>query len=192
MLVVFSLVRYVEYSGSRIDLQQRIRKPAMNTAVRDARINDLPFLREMLYEAIFWRRNPDTPGFKEAMQLDFVQMALEDWGRRSGDLAVIAVQDTKPVGAAWYRFWSEEAEIRGYIREDVPVLAIAVKSDCRGQGIGGVLIDHLMTRASAVSVDRISLAVSKDNRALGLYRRKGFRVHTDIEHSYLMIRDTDI
>lgn len=50
----------------------------MNTAVRDARINDLPFLREMLYEAIFWRRNPDTPGFKEAMQLDFVQMALED------------------------------------------------------------------------------------------------------------------
>lgn len=72
------------------------------------------------------------------------------------------------------------------------MLAIAVKSDCRGQGIGGVLIDYLMTRASAVSVDRISLAVSKDNRALGLYRRKGFRVHTDIEHSYLMIRDTDI
>ena len=162
----------------------------MNTVFRDTRPDDLPFLREMLYEAIFWRRGPDTPSFDEAMKLDFVQMAMEDWGGRPGDFAVVAIQEARPVGAAWYRYWTGEAQIRGYIRPDVPVLAIAVHSDFRGRGIGGMLMDHLMARASEQSVPRISLAVSKDNRALGLYRKKGFEVHTDIGHSFLMIRDT--
>ena len=162
----------------------------MSIEIRDSVYDDLPFLREMLYEAVFWRRNPDTPTFREAMNLDFMQSALDNWGNRSGDIAVLAIQEEDPLGAAWYRFWPEEADVRGYIRPDVPVLAIAVREDSRGRGIGGMLVDQLMNRAAELDVKQISLAVSKDNRALGLYRKKNFRVHTDIGHSFLMIRDS--
>jgi hypothetical protein len=74
----------------------------MNILLRKSQHSDIPFMREMLYEAVFWRPNPNKPSFEEGLALPGVSNALVDWGKRDGDTAVIACVDGTPAGVAWY------------------------------------------------------------------------------------------
>ena len=161
----------------------------MNIDLHPFQISDLPFLEEMLYEAVFWRKGPDTPSFEEARALTDVRESIAAMGSREGDAAVIASTNGRnPVGAAWMRYWDAENDVRGFIAEDIPVLALGVKAGFRNQGIGGMMIDWLVEYAEQRSIPTISLCVSKDNRALNLYRKKGFLEYSDLGHSFNMKR----
>lgn len=162
----------------------------MLVTLRDAARDDLPFLREMLYEAVYWRSIPrgDNPPFEEGLAVAGVRSALEDWGERDGDTAIIAVIDSIPVGAAWYRFYRESNAIRGYIDEHTPVLVLAVVRDHRRCGIGQVLLTGLIERASERGIRRLSLMVSSDNHAYPLYSKCGFQVYKSTGDSLLMTR----
>ena len=72
----------------------------------------------------------------------------------------------------------------------VPVVAIGVRSDHRRRGIGISMMERLAERAVELSVPTLSLCVSKDNAALSLYRRCGYREYRDIGKSLIMMRDT--
>lgn len=160
----------------------------MNVLLREAQLSDLPFLRKMLYEAVFWRTGAGKPSLEEGLAYPDVSKSLADWGNRDGDTAVVATADSSPVGAAWYRYWSDDNFIRGYVDERTPVLVIAVQRDYRRQGIGADMIAWLIDRAASQSIRSISLCVSKDNHALRLYRRQGFLEYADTGDSYLMVR----
>lgn len=160
----------------------------MTILLRASKQSDMPFLRQMLYEAVFWRESPTKPSFKEGLAYPDVSKSLADWGKRDGDSCVVATLDSKPVGAAWYRFWTDDNFIRGYIEKSTPVLVIGVHSDYRHQGIGGKMIQWLIEYASKQAIQKISLSVSKDNYAINLYRQRGFVEHTDIGDSFLMLR----
>lgn len=149
----------------------------------------MPFLREMLYEGVFWRASDNKPSFEEGLAYPDVGKALADWGERDGDTAVVATINSIPVGASWYRFWTDGDSINGYIDENTPVLAIAVHRDYRTRGIGTQMIEWLIDRASKHSIPRISLSVSKDNRALHLYREQGFHEHADRGDAFTMVRE---
>jgi len=146
----------------------------------------------MLYEAVFWRAGADRPSLEEGLAYPDVRGLLADWGRRTGDTAVVAVVDSTPVGAAWYRFWTDDNPIRGYVDEATPVLAIGVRRDYRRQGVGTRMIEWLMDYASKHAVRRISLMVSKDNYAMDLYRQRGFVAFADKGDSLIMVRETDV
>lgn len=160
----------------------------MNIYLRESTITDLQFMREMLYEAVFWRTNPDKPSFEESLSDPGLNIALVDWGLRNGDTAVIALVDSKPAGAAWYRFFSDENQIRGYIDETIPVIVIAVHNKYRRQGIGEKMIGWLIDQALNNNIEQISLMASKDNYALRLYRKCGFLEYEDRGDSLLMLR----
>ena len=159
--------------------------------LRESQPQDLPFLREMLYEAVFWRPGPDRPSLDDGLAYPEVEKALQDWGERAGDTAVVATVGWIPVGASWCRLWTDDNNIRGYVNEETPVLVIGVRRDYRRRGIGEMLIDRLVHRASAQSIQRISLAVSKDNHALSLYRHLGFVEYEDIGDTLLMLRSLE-
>ena len=142
----------------------------------------------MLYEAVFWRTVDNKPTFEEALALPGVRNALADWGERGGETAVIATIDSKPVGAAWYRYMTDDNYIRGYIDESIPVLVIGVHPDYRHQGIGGKLIEWLIEHAANHTIPKISLMVSKDNYAIHLYKQQGFQEYADTGDSFLMVR----
>ncbi|MCG8569244.1 MAG: hypothetical protein MJB14_03815 [Spirochaetes bacterium] len=79
----------------------------MNIKLRKYHNEDLPFLKEILYEAVFWRKGPTTPSFEEGLKLPDVKKAIIDFGTRDGDIAVVASSDDLTLaGAAWLRYWN--------------------------------------------------------------------------------------
>ena len=88
---------------------------------------DEQFLREMLFEAVFWSRtDSNRPSLEVGLSYDYTKHVLIDFGKRKGDIAVIAECDGKKAGAAFIRYWNDEVNLRGYISEDIPVLVIGV------------------------------------------------------------------
>ena len=160
----------------------------MKLFLRKSQHSDVPFLREMLYEAVFWRATVNKPSFEEGLAYPDVSKSLADWGKRDGDTAVVATINSFPIGASWYRFWTDDNFIRGYIDEITPVIVIAVQSDYRHQGIGGKMIEWLIDYATKHSIQRVSLSVSKDNYAINLYKQQGFLEYADIGDAFLMVR----
>jgi ribosomal protein S18 acetylase RimI-like enzyme len=163
----------------------------MAIVLRESQPSDVPFLREMLYEAVFWRASPNRPSFEEGLAYPDVRKSLADWGERDGDMAVVATVNSAPVGAAWLRFWTDDDFTRGYVDESTPVLVIAVHGDYRHQGIGGSMMEWLIDYAAKHGVPRISLSVSKDNYAMNLYRQQGFVDYGEIEDGFIMVREID-
>ena len=161
----------------------------MNITLKKFEDTNLSFIEEMLYEAVFWRKGPAVPSFEEGLAMPELKKALEDFGKRSGDIAVTAyLDDLTPVGAAWLRYWKEEDQVRGFIAENIPVLVIAVKKTFRHQGTASKLIDWLVRYSAKQSIQQLSLCVSKDNLALDLYKKMGFSIYSDLEHSFNMLR----
>ena len=160
----------------------------MKIHLRESQPADIPFLQQMLYEAVFWRASVNKPSFHEALAYPDVSKSLAEWGERDGDTAVVAHINAMPIGAAWYRYWTDVNNIRGYIDESTPALVIGVLSDYRRQGVGTRMIEWLIVRASKQSIHRISLMVSKDNHAINLYKQQGFQEYADKGDSILMVR----
>jgi GNAT superfamily N-acetyltransferase len=148
----------------------------------------MPFLKEMLFEAVYWRAiaRSEEPSLEHGLAASGVSHALSNWGKRAGDVAVIASINAMPIGAAWYRFWRDDNCIRGHIDSAIPTLVIAVHGDYRCLGVGQQMIEWLVCHASKHSIEKISLMVSTDNQALNLYRKCGFVDYKIVGDSILM------
>jgi ribosomal protein S18 acetylase RimI-like enzyme len=143
--------------------------------IRFATPEDLPFLQEMLYEAVCWRPDQPRPPIEEVLALPELAKLLDDWGRH-GDTAVVAeLEDGTPVGAAWYRFWTPENHSYGFVDADTPELGIAVRREIRQRGIGTALLKKLLKQARRSAIARISLSVEPENHSRLLYEKLGFK-----------------
>ena len=162
----------------------------MNLTLREYKPSDLPFIKQMLYEAVFWRmKESERPPFEEGLNYDGAKNALEDWQSREGDAALVAEIGSALVGAIWYRYFTDDNSIRGYYDDSVPVIVIGVHRDYRRKGIGSKMMQGIFEHAISHNIKRLSLCVSKDNYALNLYSQQGFKEHIDIGDSYIMIKN---
>jgi GNAT superfamily N-acetyltransferase len=140
----------------------------VNCELRPAEVSDEPFLREMLYLALFVP--PGQPPLPQSVLGDpAIARYVEGWGRRSGDSGLIALVQLVPVGAAWLRFFPASDPGYGFVDERTPELSVAVLAAYRGKGIGSLLVDRLLQR-----VDAASLSCDPANPAWRLYIRMGF------------------
>jgi ribosomal protein S18 acetylase RimI-like enzyme len=90
------------------------------------------------------------------------------------DLYVVVLQDQVVVGYGLLRGWQE-----GYA---IPSLGIALHRDCRGTGLGSMLMEFLHCAALVRGSPAVRLRVRADNtRAIALYRRTGYRFDTTDE-----------
>ncbi|MGZ8637488.1 MAG: N-acetyltransferase family protein [Actinomycetota bacterium] len=143
----------------------------MNT--RPAGPDDVQFLKKMLYEAAAW--NSDWPRARtiEALAHPMLERYHRDWGR-PGDAGVMAELDREPVGAAWYRLFTEAEPGFGFVDEKTPELGIAVVPLHRRKGIGETLLRALMFQAREEGFQALSLSVAAHNRSRMMYERVGF------------------
>jgi ribosomal protein S18 acetylase RimI-like enzyme len=144
----------------------------MNT--RPAGPDDVQFLRKMMYEAAAW--NPDWPREQTlaALSHPMLERYVRDWGRQ-GDAGVVAELDAEPVGAAWYRLFTEQEPGFGFVDEKTPELGIAVVPLHRRKGIGETLLRALMVQAREDGFQALSLSVAAHNRSRMMYERVGFK-----------------
>jgi len=142
-------------------------------------------LRYYLWLSIF------TPPGEALPPADIVEhpglaLYVDGWGRY-GDDGVLAIDTANgaDVGAAWLRLWPGPETGYGYVDRSTPELAIAVRPAFRGRGIGTCLLDTLLDRASQRH-RAVSLSVSRDNPAIALYQRLGFRVIAEAGGTFTM------
>lgn len=76
----------------------------------------------------------------------------------------------------------------GWVAADIPELSIAVLPDHQGEGIGGALLDVLLSLARMSGVEAVSLAVEDGNGAKNLYVDRGFVTVGRNGDSDLMVR----
>jgi GNAT superfamily N-acetyltransferase len=157
--------------------------------IRDLREDELPFLHDMLYAALAWRPDRWLPPKALLLRIPQVSMFHKGWGR-PGDTALVA-EDGRPVGLAWYRFFTEARHGEGFVDERTPELAIAVVAGHRGSGVGTALMEAIHTRAREQGLTQISLSVDADNPAKRLYERLGYVDHPPgHEHGRMLIELT--
>ena len=154
--------------------------------IRPVGKDDLGFLKAMAYEAARW--NPDWPRepIEEVLDEPMLRRYLEGWGR-PGDGGVLAELEDAPVGAAWYRLFTEDEPGYGYVDEKTPELSLAVEPLHRRKGIGGTLLRAAMIQAREEGFQTLSLSVAVHNRSRMLYQRVGFEKVGEQGESWTML-----
>ena len=157
----------------------------MNTIIRKIRPEEHDLLREFLYQAIYLPEGMEPPP-RSVVDLPELQVYIADFGTRPGDHGLVAEVEKKVIGAAWCRIMADY----GHIDNDTPSLAISLLPEYRGLGIGTRLLNDLLLLLQEHGYLRASLSVQKENPALRLYQRTGFRIVAERGTEYLMLWDS--
>ena len=156
----------------------------MNTIIRKIRPEEHGLLREFLYQAIYLPEGVVPPP-RSVIDLPELQIYIADFGTQPGDHCLVAEVGEKVVGAAWCRIMEDY----GHIDSSTPSLAISLLPEYRGRGIGTQLLNALLLLLRENGYRRASLSVQKENPALRLYQRVGFRIVSEKDTEYLMLWD---
>lgn len=156
----------------------------MNTIIRKIHPEEYSLLREFLYHAIYLPEGVEPPP-RSVVDLPELQVYVTDFGTQPGDHCLVAEVERKVIGAAWCRIMEDY----GHIDNDTPSLAISLLPEYRGQGTGTQLLNALLLLLRENGYQRASLSVQKENPALRLYQRAGFRILAEKGTEYLMLWD---
>lgn len=149
--------------------------------IREMMPSERPLLRDFLYEAIFQRdENNLLP--RNVVDNPELRVYIDDFGEKPADFALVAEVDDKIAGAVWVRI------IPGYghIADDTPEFAISVLKPYRGKGYGTRMMVEMLRHLRASGCKRASLAVQKDNYALRMYQKVGFKIIGENDQEYIM------
>jgi GNAT superfamily N-acetyltransferase len=162
----------------------------MELVFRQAGAHDLEHVRWALYTALAWNPERQLPPLDATLEHPEAARYHRGWGR-FGDLGVIATVDGEVVGVAYCRLFSEDDHGHGYLDDQTPEVAVAVREDSRNSGIGARLMIELARVAGAAGFARLSLSVDTDNPARRLYERLGYREVSVDEGGVRMVIELD-
>lgn len=160
----------------------------MDYTIRPLRSDERHLLEDFLYEAIYV-----PEGFEGTVPRSIIhddpkcRAAFECFGDLPDDRALVAEVDGRVVGACWVRTTDEY----GHIDDETPSFSISLYAQYRCQGIGGALMRQMLDELREAGYARASLSVQKENPALRLYERLGFRIIGDGEDEteWMMVID---
>lgn len=154
----------------------------MNYRIREMKETEYPLLNDFLYEAIYIPKGGEAPP-KSIINQPELQVYVEQFGQQSADCAFVAEVDGNVVGAVWVRIMNDY----GHIDENTPSFAISLYKPYRGAGIGTALMKAMLSLLKEKGFKQASLAVQKENGALKLYQRAGFRIVLENAEEYIMV-----
>ncbi|MBR5255289.1 MAG: GNAT family N-acetyltransferase [Bacteroidales bacterium] len=152
------------------------------TVFREIRPEEIPVLDDFLYEAIFIPEGVPAPP-RSIIAHEDLQVYVRDFGKKADDRCLVAEVDGKIVGAVWTRVVNDY----GHIDDRTPSLAISLYKEYRGMGIGTELLRQMLEKLRQDGYERVSLSVQKENYALRMYQRAGFKTVEDRGEELLMV-----
>ena len=158
----------------------------MNYRIRDIEEDEYGVLEDFLYEAIFIPEGVEEPP-RDIIYRPELQVYVEGFGKRPGDLALGAEAGGRIVGAVWVRIMDDY----GHVDDETPSFAISLYKEFRGLGIGTALMEAMLERLREAGYRRASLAVQKENYAVRMYRKVGFRVVGENAEEYIMVWEAE-
>ena len=75
----------------------------------------------------------------------------------------------------------------GHVDDDTPSFAISLYKEYRGQGIGTILMQKMLGLLKEKGFSKASLAVQKENYAVRMYEKAGFKTVSENEQEYIMV-----
>ena len=75
----------------------------------------------------------------------------------------------------------------GHVDDDTPSFAISLYKEYRGRGTGTRLMTAMLDLLRAKGYRRASLAVQKENYAVRMYEKVGFRIVDEDHSEYIMV-----
>ncbi|MEM1324675.1 MAG: GNAT family N-acetyltransferase [Bacteroidota bacterium] len=160
----------------------------MNIKYRFIRENEYPFLKEMLYEALFVP--PSQPKFPASIiEVPEIAKYINSWEQGKSDIAIVAVHDDELLGAVWGRKFEESNKGYGFVDEATPEISMAVKPEFRNKGIGTSLLNQIESEFAKIGIITLSLSVNKLNPAKQLYERCGYEIFQEEETAVTMMKE---
>lgn len=154
----------------------------MNYIIRKLRQEEVKILDTFLYEAIFIPEGVEAPPMDIINQPE-LQVYVEGFGTKDGDICFVAETDGKIVGAVWVRIMDDY----GHVDDETPSFAISLLKEYRGNGIGTELMKRMLVELRSCKYKKASLAVQKQNYAVRMYKNVGFEIVDENEEEYIMI-----
>ncbi len=142
--------------------------------IRGMRREEYPQLDDFLYAAIYVPEGQEAPP-RSITRHESLRVYVDAFGDKPDDYCLVAECECCLVGAAWVRIMKDY----GHLDDDTPSLAIALRQEYRGMGIGTRLLENLLGFLKEKGYRQLSLSVQKENPAMRLYTRLGFRLVMD-------------
>ena len=154
----------------------------MEYFIREIKKDEYCLLNDFLYEAIFIPDGVSAPP-KDIIQKPELQVYVSEFGKRSGDYALVAESEDKVIGAVWVRIMNDY----GHIDDQTPSFAISLYKEYRGHGIGTALMRAMLEKLRNEGYKQASLAVQKENYAVKMYIKVGFEIVDRNIEEYIML-----
>ena len=97
----------------------------MNMIIREIKQNEIYFLKEMLYLALYVPEGK-SPFPKSIIENPDISKYIDHWGTLPNDIALVAVFNEKLIGAVWGRTFNSLKPGYGFIDENTPEISIGV------------------------------------------------------------------
>ena len=154
----------------------------MDYIIRKLKQEEVKVLDTFLYEAIFIPEGVEAPP-KEIIHQPELQVYVEDFGNRTGDICFVAEADESVIGAVWVRIMDDSS----HVDNETPSFAISLLKKYRNYGIGTELMKKMLAELKACGYKQASLAVQKLNYAVKMYQKVGFQIMDENEEEYIMV-----
>ena len=116
---------------------------------------------------------------KSVKELEALKIYHEFYGLTPKDFGIYVLKDGEIAGAVWSRRLSDYHNSKGFVKNDTPVLNIAIKAAFRGQGVAKALMNQYLQEAAAM-YEMITLSTPKES--IGFFEKFDFEVVEDSEH----------
>ncbi len=153
----------------------------MDYQIRKIRESEYSILSDFLYEAIFIPKGMEKPP-RSIIEQSELQVYIADFGK-ADDWCLVAEMKGKIIGAVWLSIMIDYV----HIDNETPSLAISLYNEYRHLGIGTALMKAILQLLKEKGYKQISLSVQKENYAVNMYRKIGFKIVSETKEEYIML-----
>lgn len=154
----------------------------MQIVLRELRKDETGLLKVFLYEAIFIPEGAEAPD-RSIIERPELALYYKDFGSGPADNCIVAEADGKVVGSVWTRIMDDY----GHVKEDIPSFAISLYKEYRGKGIGTMMMRQMLQLLKTQGYKKASLAVQKENYAVKMYEKAGFKTVKENDEEFIMV-----